>query len=77
MAASLKEVEAIVDALAPSDQASLLAYLLPRVANAMRAGEGNRADGGSAWKEFRAVGQRLASTLNGQSITQAVSDMRR
>jgi hypothetical protein len=77
MAVSLKEVEAIVDALAPSDQASLLVYLLPRVAKAGRASDGNRVGDASAWQEFRVVGQRLAADVSGQSITQAVSDMRR
>ena len=31
----------------------------------------------AAWREFRRVGERLAATSNGVSITQAISDMRR
>lgn len=31
----------------------------------------------SAWQEFRRVGERLAATADGKSLTQAVSDMRR
>jgi hypothetical protein len=77
MAASLKEVEAMVDALAATDQVRLLEYLVPRVADALLAGEPDRAGADRAWREFRRVGERLAAAPNGQSITQAISDMRR
>jgi hypothetical protein len=77
MAVSLQEVEALVDALAPSDQVRLLQYLVPRLADAVLAGESGHADAAVAWSEFRSVGQRLAATSNGESLTQAISDMRR
>lgn len=77
MAASLKEVEAMVDALGATDQVRLLQYLVPRVADAVLANEADRADVDRAWQEFRRVGERLAAAPNGQSITQSISDMRR
>jgi hypothetical protein len=77
MATTLKEVEAMVDALAATDQVRLLQYLVPRIADAVLAGEPKRVGTDSAWQEFRRVGERLAAAPNGQSITQAISDMRR
>jgi hypothetical protein len=76
MAASLKEIEAMVDALAPTDQARLLQYLAPRVACPFPAAEPDRPNAISAWQEFRRVSERLAATSNGQSLTQAITDMR-
>jgi hypothetical protein len=76
MAVSLKEVEAMVEALAPTDQVRLLQYLVPRVADALLADEPDPAGANRAWREFRRVGERPAAP-NGQSITQAISDMRR
>ena len=77
MAVSLKEIEALVDALGPADQLRLLQYLVPRPADAVLAGEPDRVDAADAWREFRRVGERLAATSNGESITQTISDMRR
>jgi hypothetical protein len=77
MAVSLKELEAMVDSLGPTDQVRLLQYLIPRLADAVLAGEANPADAARAWQEFRRVGERLAATSNGESLTQAISDMRR
>jgi len=77
MGVSLKEVEALVDALEPTDQVRLLQYLVPLLADAVLAGESDRADVKGAWREFRRVGDRLAAASNGDSITQAISDMRR
>jgi len=77
MAASLKEVEAMVDALPARDQARLLEYLAPRVADAALASRLDRAGADGAWREFRRVGERLAASSNGKSITQAITDMRR
>jgi len=67
----------MVDALAAADQVRLLQYLAPRVADAVGASERDRAGAENAWREFRSVGERLAAAGNGQSITQAISDMRR
>ncbi|MBI5762899.1 MAG: hypothetical protein HZA51_05160 [Planctomycetes bacterium] len=67
----------MVDALEPTDQVRLLQYLVPRLAQAVLAGESNHIDAGGAWQEFRQVGERLAATSNGESITQTISDMRR
>jgi hypothetical protein len=77
MVVSLQEIEAMVDALEPSDQVRLLQYLVPRLAEAMLSGEPGRADAAGAWREFRRVGERLAATSNGESITQTISEMRR
>jgi hypothetical protein len=77
MAVSLKEVEAMVDALGPMDQMRLLEFLLPRLTEAVIAHVPAGSDAATAWREFRRVGERLAASSNGQSITQAVSDMRR
>jgi hypothetical protein len=77
MAASLKEVEAMVGALGPSDQVRLLEFLLPRLTEAVMSGAPAQVDAVAAWQEFRRVGERLAATSNGQSITQSVTDMRR
>jgi hypothetical protein len=77
MAISLKEVEAMVDALPAADQVRLLQYLVPRLADAVLAGEPDRASLDRAWQEFRRVGDRLAAAPKGQSITQAITDMRR
>lgn len=76
MAASLKEIEAMVDALETTDQVRLLQYLLPRLADTVQTDKADHAGADSAWQEFRRVGERLAATANGQSITQAISDMR-
>jgi len=77
MAASLKEIETLVDELATTDQVRLLQYLVPRLADAVLAGNSDRSGADNAWLEFRRVGQRLAATSNGQSLTQTLSDMRR
>jgi hypothetical protein len=77
MAVSLQEVEAMVDALGPTDQMRLLEYLVPRLTGAPLANESSEADASKSWREFRRVGERLAAASNGQSITQAISDMRR
>jgi len=77
MAVTLKEVEAMVDALGSSDRLRLLQYLVPLLADAVPAGETDGTDAEAAWREFRRVGERLAATSNGVSITQAISDMRR
>jgi hypothetical protein len=77
MAVSLQEVEAMVDALGPMDKVRLLEYLVPRLTGAVLAGEQSEIDTAKAWQDFRRVGERLAATSNGQSITQAISDMRR
>jgi len=77
MAVTLKDVEAMVDTLGPTDQVRLLQYLVPRLADAVLAGESERPDAVGAWREFRRVGERLAATSNGESITQTISDMRR
>jgi len=77
MAASLKEVEALVDALEATDKVRLMQYLIPQLAEAMLAAEPDRHGAENAWQEFRRVGDRLAATSNGQSITQVITDMRR
>ncbi len=77
MSYSLEEIEAMVDALEPKDQVRLLQYLVPRLADSVLAGESSNADVDDAWREFRRVGERLAAKSNGESITQAISDMRR
>lgn len=76
-AVTLKDVEAMVDALGSQDRLRRLQYLVPRLSDAVPAGEPDRADGADAWREFRRVGERLAATSNGESITRAISDMRR
>jgi hypothetical protein len=77
MAVSLREVEAMVDALGPADQVRLLQYLVPRLADAVLSEGPSGDDGERAWQEFRRVGRRLASMPAGSSVTQAISDMRR
>jgi hypothetical protein len=77
MAHTLEEVEAMIDALEPTDQVRLLQYLVPRLADAVLAGSSARTDADAAWREFRRVGERLAAASNGESITQSISDMRR
>jgi hypothetical protein len=77
MVASLKEVEALVDSLAKADQVRLLQYLLPRVADVVGGSATAGSGGEDAWLEFRRVGERLAATENGESITQSITDMRR
>lgn len=73
MDASLKQIEAMVDALGPQDRARLLQYLIPRIGER----EVKHGSGEQAWEEFRRVGSRLAATSNGESITQAITDSRR
>lgn len=78
MPATLREVEAMVDALDPTDQIRLLTYLAPRIAMGVLGPKQETMDAATAWREFRAVGERLASLSGkGESITQAVSNMRR
>lgn len=77
MAVSLREVEVLIDSLAATAQVLLLQYLIPRLAETMRTMEPDRAGTENAWQEFRRVGERLAATSNGQSITQTITDMRR
>ena len=67
----------MIDALPPGDQARLLQRLAPRLANATHAGQSAESDSSLAWQEFRQAGLRLAGTANGESITQAITDMRR
>ena len=77
MAISLKEVEAMVDALETSDQVRLLRYLVPRLADAVLSAEIPAGSADSAWQDFRRIGERLAAAPSGQSITQSIGDMRR
>jgi hypothetical protein len=77
MGVTLKDIEAMVDALGSEDRHRLLQYLLPRLTDTGTAGEPVSADLDRAWHEFRRVGERLAATSNGVSITRAITDMRR
>lgn len=77
MSASLEEVKAIIVALEFDDQARLLEFLLLRLAMTTMPSTPVEADAAAAWQEFRRVGERLAAMSNGQSVTQAVSGMRR
>lgn len=79
MCVSLNEVEAMVDSLTPSDQVRLLRYLVPRLAGSVMAREANAVGTEASWEAFRAVGDRVAATpaVNGESMTIAVSQMRR
>ncbi|MCC7290587.1 MAG: hypothetical protein IT449_00835 [Phycisphaerales bacterium] len=74
---ALKQIEAMVDALGPLDRVRLLEYLVPRVADVVLATEAARGDTAAAWREFRRIGERLASASNGESLTEAVCAMRR
>ena len=76
MAVSLKEVEALADALETTVQVRQLQYLVPRLADAVLAGESDRPDAAGAWREFRRVGGRPAAASHGESTTRAISDMR-
>lgn len=77
MVVSLKDLEAIVDSLNPEDRLRLLQYLVPRLGDVPAGSEPSHNHAARAWQEFRSVGERLAATSNGVSLTQAVSDMRR
>jgi hypothetical protein len=78
MSSALKQAEAIVDQLEPRERVQLLQYIAPRRTESLNEAAINTPDPDVAWKAFRAVGRRIAELpTNGQSATQAVSDMRR
>jgi hypothetical protein len=80
MAVSLEQIEAMVDELAPTDQVRLLQYLVPRLADALLTRDASRDKTphvGDAWLEFRRVGDRLAAMPIAESLTRAISDLRR
>jgi hypothetical protein len=72
----LLAVENLVDELGVAERVRLLQYLVPRIAEAFAPKPSSPP--GTAWRMFREVGAELAAgSLAGESITQAVSDMRR
>lgn len=78
MAASLVEIEALVDQLELADQARLVQRLVPRLTEALTTRQTTSEDAARAWQEYRRVGERLAaSDAVGGSMTQEISDMRR
>ncbi len=80
MGTSLADVLPLVDQLTPADQARLIQFLVPRVTAAVidRQPPLTDAEGSAQWQRFRTVGDRLAaSAVPGESITDAVSQMRR
>jgi hypothetical protein len=78
MSNRLKEIETQVDQLDAEDRIRLLQYLAPRIQAAPSPSNAND-DRDQAWRQFRAVGARLAATSgpSSASITQAISEMRR
>jgi hypothetical protein len=77
MCLSLREIEALVDALPQSDRARLLEYLRPRVEQAPKQPSPEAC--AEAWKKFREVGERLAATdtPGSASIVKAITEERR
>jgi hypothetical protein len=72
----LLTVEHLVDELGIAERVRLLQYLAPRIAEALAAKPASAPD--AAWQLFREVGAELAAgSVAGESMTQAVSDMRR
>ena len=72
----LLAVEHLVDELGLAERVRLLQYLAPRIAEAFAAKPASAP--GAAWRLFREVGAELAAgSVVGESMTQAVSDMRR
>lgn len=67
----------MVDELEPKDQARLMAYLAPRLVNAVAERELDEAAAEQAWQAYRQAGERLAAAQKNGSMTQLVSDMRR
>jgi hypothetical protein len=77
VAVSLKEIEAMVDLLDPTDQVRLLRYLMLRLADPLEADAPKGSEVTRAWQEFKRVGERLAASSNFHSLSQAIIDMRR
>jgi hypothetical protein len=75
----LQTVEGLVDQLNVDDQVRLLQYLAPRIAGAVLRRTESAGASDEAWRRFRRIGEKLASTSTpgANSLTQALSDMRR
>ena len=72
----LLTVEHLVDELGIAERVQLLQYLAPRIAEALVAKPAPAPD--AAWRLFKEVGAELAiGSTAGESMTQAVSDMKR
>jgi hypothetical protein len=88
-AATLDEVQRLVDQLSPIDQAHLLEYLAPRITSAMASAHpaetsaddtnARRAADAQAWQRLLRIGDEIARTTppGAESMTAAVTAMRR
>jgi hypothetical protein len=88
-AATLDEVQRLVDQLSPLDQARLLEYLAPRIARVMASAqpaEPTRREGAQpkdihseAWQRLVRIGESIAASAapDAESMTSAVVKMRR
>jgi hypothetical protein len=80
---TLDQVQRLVDQLTPLEQARLLEYLAPRIAQVMAsersASSPSQHSNAEAWSEFFRVGDELASddSGDGETLTAAVLAMRR
>jgi hypothetical protein len=81
--ATLDEVQRLVDQLTLLDQAQLLEYLAPRIAQAVAASQANATTStpgnSDAWTEFFRLGDALAASDSpeGATLTATVLAMRR
>jgi hypothetical protein len=75
----LQMIESLVDQLGVDDQVRLMQYLAPRIAGAIPQPSESALPAAEAWRRFREVGEKLAATsvTGADSLTQAVSEMRR
>lgn len=69
-------VQQLVDRLSAAEQAQLLAYLAPKLADAVTAQTAAQPQKSTTWEDFFAEGENLEDDF-GQSMTQAVISMRR
>lgn len=75
--ASLEQIQQLVDQLSPDDQARLVAYLAPRVVSAAQPFHSSKPS--DAWTHFFQLGDHIATldSPNVETLTTAVSAMRR
>ncbi len=76
---TLDEARRVVDHLSPTDQARLLTYLAPRIAQYVAEMESPAADKADAWNEFFRLGEALmeSDTEESGTLTSTVLSMRR
>ena len=73
---TLSLVQQLVDRLSVGEQAQLLAYLAPKVAGIVTSAEAAPSES-TTWDEFFAQGEALLADSSDQSMTEAVTTMRR